>query len=292
MDKKITGIIPPVVTPFDEDGAIDFKKFEALVQFVLGADVDGVSVGGSTGEGPTLSDEELVRLIGVVKPMLKPTQSLVCGIMRACTRDAVKTGLCARDAGADAVMVTPTAYNVLVPDEEGNFTFYKTISDRVDIPVIIYNVIPQNTISPGLFKRLVDESEHVMGIKQSVGGIASTYQMLMSCKGKGTVFGATDDMLYSTYELGAKGAISAILSVFPELCVRMWKLYLAGNNGAALELQNKIYEPWQTITGNQFPIRVKYALKLLGHDAGFARSPIVSLSDEEKSRIGEALRKI
>jgi 4-hydroxy-tetrahydrodipicolinate synthase len=140
MTKKLAGIIPPIVTPFDEDGEINEKKFEALLDFVLSAGVDGISVGGSTGEGPTLNDNELVKLIRIAKPMLKPDQPLVCGVMRTCTRDAVAAGLRACDAGADAVMVTPTAYNVLVPDEEGNFTFYKTVSEQVGMPVIIYNI--------------------------------------------------------------------------------------------------------------------------------------------------------
>lgn len=288
MSKLITGIIPPVVTPFDEDGKINERLIEKEMKICIDAGVHGLSVGGSTGEGPTLQDEELVDLIHIARGCLKKEQSLVCGVMRTCTRDAVRAGLAAKEAGADAIMVTPTAYNVLVPNEQGMFDFYSTISKEVGMPVIIYNVIPQNAVTPELFKRLVEETEHVRGIKQSVGGVQALYAMKMAVGDKGSIYAATDDMLYTCYELGACGAISAILSVFPNECVEMWNCYKQGNKERALEIQNQLYSKWQCLGGNQFPIRLKYALEILGRDAGFCRSPITYLPEEEKARIKKA----
>lgn len=195
------------------------------MEICLDAGADGISVGGSTGEGPTLRDEELTQLIKIAREYVKEgsDKTVVCGIMRTCTRDAVRAGKTAKEAGADAIMVTPTAYNVLVPNAEGMFDFYNTISEEVQLPTIIYNVIPQNTIYPDLFHRLLNETEYIMGIKQSVGGIQALYADLMEIEGKGRVYAATDDMIYSCFDLGAKGAISAILSVFPKESVEMWK---------------------------------------------------------------------
>lgn len=162
---------PPIITPFDKNGMIDEKLSAKEMKICLDAGAHGVSVGGSTGEGSTLRDEELSSLIAIAKDFVREEQPIVCGIMRTCTRDAVKAGLAAKEAGADMLMVTPTAYNVLVPNEEAMFDFYSTISKEVELPIIIYNVIPQNTILPGLFKRLLDETDHVIGVKQSVGGM-------------------------------------------------------------------------------------------------------------------------
>ena len=103
------------------------------------------------------------------------------------------------------------------------YDFYRTLSEEVKLPIIIYNVVPQNTISPQLFKRLVDTTEYVRGIKQSVGGIQALYADIMTVGDKGNVYAATDDMLYSCFELGAAGAISAILSLFPKECCEMWE---------------------------------------------------------------------
>ncbi|MBO4278985.1 MAG: dihydrodipicolinate synthase family protein [Spirochaetales bacterium] len=291
MTRKLEGIIPPIVTPFDEAGNINESFLRREMEYCINAGVDGLSVGGSTGEGPTLRDEELVRMIGIAREYVPAEKTLVCGIMRACTRDAVRTGLAAKEAGADAIMVTPTSYNVLVPNEQGMFDFYATISKEVGLPIIIYNVLPQNTISPQLFLRLLNETEHVMGIKQSVGGIQALYADIMTVGKKGKVFAATDDMIFSCFELGASGAISAIVSVFPEESVRMWKLAQSGNHEEGLRIQNSLYEKWQCLGGNQFPIRLKYALKCLGRDCGECRSPITYLSQDEKEKIRIAFSK-
>jgi len=285
MGKRFEGIIPPIVTPFKEDGGIDERLAAKEMEICINAGVHGLSVGGSTGEGPTLNDKELQLLIQLAKNHVNEGQPVVCGVMRTCTRDAVKAGLAAKEAGADIIMVTPPAYNVLVPNEEGMFDFYNTISKEVRLPVIIYNVIPQNTISPGLYKRLLEETEYVMGVKQSVGGVQALYAMKMASGNQGKIYAATDDMLFTCYDLGARGAISAILSVFPEQCVKMWDSFEAGNKELAFEIQNQLYPKWQCLGGNQFPIRLKYALKVLGREPGLCRSPITYLPENEKEKI-------
>ena len=292
MEKQFQGIIPPVVTPFNEDGTVNPELAVREMKISMDAGADGISVGGSTGEGPTLHDDELQLLVREAKKLLSGEQPVVCGIMRTCTRDAVCAGLAAKEAGADAIMVTPTAYNVMVPNEEGMYDFYRTISEEVKLPIIIYNVIPQNTISPQLFRRLVDTTDYVRGIKQSVGGIQSLYADIMAVGDKGNVYAATDDMLYSCFELGAAGAISAILSLFPKECCEMWACAKRGDYKRGLEIQNSLYHTWQSLGGNQFPIRLKYALKLIGREPGVCRSPITTLPENEKAKIREAFGKI
>ena len=127
-----------------------------------------------------------------------------------------------------------------------------------------------------------------MGIKQSVGGIQALYADLMKVGEKGRVYAATDDMIYSCFDLGAKGAISAILSVFPKESVEMWKCAQTGDHLRGLEIQQSLYKKWQVLGGNQFPIKMKYALKCLGRDCGYCRSPITYLPEEEKEAIRKA----
>lgn len=214
---------------------------------------------------------------------------MVAGVIRNSTPAAVSAGLAAKEAGADALMVTPVSYNVLVPDDEGNYNFYREISDRVGLPIVIYNVVPQNTITAPLFGKLL-EIENVVGIKQSVGGIMAFYEMKMVNGKRGKVFSATDDMLCSTYELGADGAISAILTVFPELCVEMWKDFKEGRREHALELQNRMYFTWQAIAGSQFPHphQIQRCVSWAATRAG-QRGPICHMGEEEKRRIRGAL---
>ena len=290
MSVKYEGIIPPIVTPFTKDGEIDEEKLRREIKYCLDCGADGISVAGSTGEGPTLRDEELVRLTKIAREYIPvgSDKTVVCGIMRTCTRDAVRAGLAAKEAGADVIMVTPTAYNVLVPNPEGMFDFYSTISREVQLPIIIYNVIPQNTIYPDLFHRLLNETEYVMGIKQSVGGIQALYADIMEVGDKGRVYAATDDMIYSCFDFGAAGAISAILSVFPKESVEMWNCAKNGDHARGLAIQHSLYKKWQVLGGNQFPIRMKYALECLGRDCGYCRSPITFLPEAEKAAIRKA----
>lgn len=292
MSKQLIGMIPPILTPFNQDGSINELLLGNEMDVAVQAGVHGISVAGSTGEGPTLRDEELRDLITIAKEHVRPEQPIVCGIMRTCTRDAVRAGLVAKEAGADAIMVTPTAYNVLVPDEEGMFQFYSTLSKEVEIPIIIYNVIPQNTVYPRLFHRLLKETEHVFAIKQSVGGVPSLYAMKMEVGNEGTLFAATDDMLATCFSLGARGAISAVVSAFPGYCMDIWNAVERGDWETAYAIQDKLYKPWQCIAGNQFPIRMKYALKVMGRDAGLCRSPITHLSQEEKRQIEKAFESL
>lgn len=286
--KNIQGIITPLVTPFTKEGELDEELLRSEIRLLIDSGIDGISPGGSTGEGAAVTDDELARMVKIIRSIDKDIL-IVAGVIRNSTQAAVKACLGAKAAGADAVMVTPVSYNVLVPDDDGNYSYYETISREVGLPIVIYNVVPQNTIRADLFKR-ISQIENVIGIKQSCGGITSFYEMKMRCGNCAKVFSATDEMLYSTFELGADGAISAILTVFPELCVQMWKDVKNGNLKHALELQNKIYPTWQAIAGNQFPIRIKYALRLLGRDPGYPRGPIVHISNTDKANIKNALK--
>lgn len=286
---NLNGIIPPIVTPFKENGDIHMEFLKREMKICLDAGSNGISVAGSTGEDPTLTDEELQTLVRAGKSVLGSDQPLVCGIMRTCTRAAVTAGLAAKEAGADAIMVTPTAYNVLVPNEEGMFDFYKTISEEVRLPIIIYNVIPQNTISAGLYTKLLNETDYVIGIKQSTGGIQALYQDIMYSRNQGKVYAATDDMIFSCFELGASGAISAILSLFPKECCKMWQCAVEDRHKEGLQIQNSLYMKWQSLGGTQFPIRLKYALELTGREVGFCRSPITYLSESDKEAIRTSL---
>jgi len=288
---NLGGVIPPVVTPFDASGSIDREIFRREVRHLLGCGVHGLSPGGSTGEGAALTDEDLSTLITIIKEENKKGLPIVAGVIRTSTQTAVETALVAKAAGADALMVTPVFYNVLVPDAKGNESFYRAISEAVGLPIIIYNVVPQNEITPEAFSELLEIS-HVVGVKQSVGGIMAFYDMNRTNGDRGMIYSATDEMIYSTFDLGADGAISAILSLFPKLCVRMWDLVSAGNSVEARRIQDAIYPVWKAVRGPQFPARMKAALKIMGRDCGMSRSPMSEVTEAQISTMRVLLSQV
>ncbi|MFK0004872.1 dihydrodipicolinate synthase family protein [Paenarthrobacter sp. NPDC090522] len=286
---NLKGIISPVITPFTEHDEVDFALYEQHVDRLLAAGVHGVSPGGSTGEGAALTDSELSRMVALAKQKAGD-RPVVAGVIRSSTQAALQTAKAARDSGADALMITPVFYNVLVPNDEGNIDFYSKISEEVGLPIIIYNVVPQNTISPELFKRMRETIPNVVGVKQSVGGIQALYAMRLVDR-EALVYAATDEMLYSCFSVGADGAISAILALYPELSVQLWNLNEAGKHEEALRIQDQMHEVWMQIIGPQFPSRIKEALHQHGVESGFSRSPASPVDETTRAAIANALGK-
>lgn len=287
---KVKGVVPPLVTPFNAAGEIDETALRSEVNFLLKAGVHGLSLGGSTGEGALLSDDELASGIRILKEEAKGKCPLVCGIIRNSTSDAIRAALRAEESGADALMITPTYYHGT--DARGNLSYYKSISDAVDLPIIIYNVIAQNPITPELMLDLA-KIRNVAGIKQSVGGMHGFNAMMLACGKHTKIYGAQDDLLVCDYILGAYGSISAILTVFPELCVKQWDAVQAGRIDEALEIHSRLIPVWQLVglAGMAFPGRVKKLLELLGRKGGLPRKPILEPEPEVIAQLRSALEK-
>lgn len=290
MAIDLRGMISPVITSFTESDAVDEGLFEQHVDRLISAGMHGVSPGGSTGEGAALDDDDLSSIVGIARRQVGD-RPVVAGVIRSSTAAAVRTAKIARDAGADALMVTPTFYNVLVPNDDGNLDFYSKLSDEVGLPIVIYNVVPQNTISPELFVRMRNDVEHVVGIKQSVGGVPALYAMRIADPGA-LAYAATDEMLYTCFSLGADGAISAILALFPELSIRLWDLHAAGEHDGAMRIQAELYRVWLRITGPQFPARIKEALRQRGVASGLSRSPSTPVDSMTRQAIARAIEEL
>lgn len=283
------GIIAPVVTPFDKYEDLDEKTFRREVKYLLSTGIHGISPGGSTGEGCTLTDDELVRMIEIIEEENTNRIPVVAGIIRHSTKAAIKTGLLAKKAGASALMVTPISY-LGGTDEKGNIEFYKRIAEETEMPIIIYNVVAQNEIKPDVFNKILEQHSNIIGIKQSVGGIQAMLDMKFMCGHKANIYCATDDMLFTGFELGADGAIAAIATVFPVETVKMWNAVMTGDYEAAKDVQNKLYPIWSKIKSARFPRGVKEALNLRGRNVGIPRSPVSGPTEYEAEEIRKAMK--
>jgi dihydrodipicolinate synthase/N-acetylneuraminate lyase len=284
------GIIAPVITPFTKDETLDEKVFRREVKYLLNTGIHGISPGGSTGEGELIRDEELVRMVEIVQEENFKKIPVVAGIIRHSTRDVLRTAIAVKKAGATVLMVMPLQYQGGT-DADGNYEFYDRISDTVGLPIIIYNAILQNEIKPDLFYKLLD-IENVFGIKQCPNskGVSGFMDMVLTCGKKGLIYSAIDEMLYTTFELGAGGAIALVLTVFPEIAVAIWDAVQAGDFARAKTLQAKLFPVWSKIMGPQFQRRVKEVLNQLGRPVGIAASPRSAASPEEQESIRKAIQ--
>lgn len=284
MDKnRFAGMIPPMIVPFDADGGMDEAALRSEARFLLDTGIHGISSGGSTGEGALLSDAELRRCLEIIGEENHNGLPVYAGIIRNSTRDAIRAGLDARAVGADALLVTPVFYHGAT--EQENYEFFRDIGEAVRLPLIVYNVVPTNIISPSLFYRLA-ELEWVLGIKQ----VDPVKMAEMACAGDYRVFCACDQMLYGTYVSGACGAISAMITVAPALCVRQWHTFQAGNQAEAVAIQKTLTPIVATYLTAPYPPKVKALIQLQGRQAGWARQPAIMPEGELLERMRAALR--
>ncbi len=216
MPERLVGIVPPMTTPFNRDGSVDTEAFRQEVWYLMEAGVQGLAVGGSTGEGQTLTEEEVWTLAEIAVQEAEGRVPVVVGIIVDSTQQAVARGRMLRSLEVTALQITPVHY-LFTPNEQEMYDFYATIGSEVGLPILIYNVVPWSYASPALLDRMITEVNEVVGVKQSAGDMHALAELLARLGDRGVVMAAVDDLLYPCFALGAHGAIAAILTAVPGL---------------------------------------------------------------------------
>lgn len=291
MPDRLMGIIPPMTTPFNEDGSIDTQAFRAEVRYLIQAGVHGLAVGGSTGEGQTLTDEESAGLVEIATAEADGRVPVIAGIIVNSTRQAVARARLMRGLTVAALQVTPVHY-LFAPDEFGMYAFYEALAREAGLPVIVYNVVPWSYASPAVLTRLIDEVPGVVGVKQSAGDMHALAELLMRVRDRGRVLAAVDDLLFPCFCLGAHGAIAAILTAVPSLCLELWGAVQEGWYAEGRDIHERLLRVWLAIRGPNLPANVKTAVRLQGRPSGLPRAPMGPTSPEAEDRIRSALRDV
>ena len=285
---NLSGVIPPVTTPFDERGDIQYDSVKAQVDWLADCGVSGIAVGGSTGEGHTLEADEFRTLIETALEAADGRIDVIAGIITDSTRESVRRGQIIRDSGVVALQVTPVHY-VFKPTDDGTVEHFRTLTTETDMPVIIYNVVPWNYLSPELLCRVMREVPGVIGVKQSAGDMKLFADLMISANQEDLIFSAVDGLLYASYCLGAQGSIAAILSAAPRPSVQLWNAVKAGDHATALDLHEKLLVLWNAIVGDNLPATTKYSQILQGIPAGLPRQPMSMPDEPQQALIRNAL---
>lgn len=284
---KLEGIIPPMVTPFKESEELDEEALRREVGRLLDAGVHGLTVCGSTGEGYAMTSEEIGLTTAIVKEEVKGRVPVITGIIADSAWVALRHARAAKEAGADALMVTPVHY-VFQPTEEGALDYFKRIGEALDLPIVIYNVVPWANISAELAVKLTGIKQ-IQGIKQSGGDIHGLADMIRAVGNRIPVLTAIDDMLFPSFLIGAKGAIAAICTIAPQLCLELWEAARRGDIKTGVEIHHRLLPVWRAIGRGDMPARAKEALSQLGRPAGIARSPLIPVDERARVEIQKAL---
>jgi 4-hydroxy-tetrahydrodipicolinate synthase len=289
VKEQIFGIVPPMTTPFRADDTIDEAALRAETRYLIEtARVHGLAVGGSTGEGHTLTTDEVRRITAVVCEEAGGRVPVVTGVITDSTASAVERGRAVKDLGVAGLQVTPVHY-LFRPDDDAMVKHFDTLASRTGLPVIIYNVVPWTYLAPELLARIIQAVPGVIGVKQSAGDMKLLADLVQLVSGRARVMTAVDALLYPSFTLGAHGAIAAILTAVPSLCVQLWDAVQVGDHKQALALHEKLLPIWNAIAGDNLPANVKHCQELQGRRAGVPRAPMPATSDRQAGPIRQAL---
>lgn len=289
----VVGIFPPVCTPFKANDEIDFSALRREVNMNLSLGVSGICLGGTTGEGYSLKPQELGQIIKTAQDEVAGKIPVMAGIITTNTREAVERGLAARDAGAQALMVTPPVY--LVCSDEGVYDYYATIHKETGLPIVVYNVLVGATVGVELMTRLANNQHEsgLIGTKESIGGSLEGLTHLLDTIGdKISVTWAHDWLLYAGLAIGATGSISGAAALFPRHCLAMWNAIQSGNVARAQELNFVITDVCNQISKRNWVAGVKACMNLQGRDVGKCRAPYNRVPEEQVERIRQALKRV
>ena len=278
-----------MITPFAEDDSIDRIALETEAKFLKATGVQGIVVGGSTGEGAGLTEVELYEAVRVVIQSIDGALPVLGGVIADTSEEAIRLGVAAKRAGACGLQVPPPHFQY-VTSAEILARYYQDITDATELPLIIYNVIPWAQVAIASLQKLCAENPLIIGVKQSGYNIHALAELLANLKGKIKFFSAIDDLIYPSFMLGADGTISGTSCLFPRETLEMLRCVQNGHFEQALDLHNRILPVWRTIEGPGFPSQIKYAMSLLGRSTGKPRAPFNWPSARVASRIQGELR--
>lgn len=286
--KKLHGSIVALVTPFDEKGAIDFPAFDRLIDFHLQNGTSSLLIAGTTGEGPTITDDELKTMLSRARSITGDEYPLIAGTGTNSTLSTIQRTKIAKESGANFALIVGPYYNK--PTQEGFYRHYQAVSEAVDIPIIIYNV-PGRTgsnILPETVIRLF-EIPNIVGIKEASGDLKQI-QNLLDIKSKNEVVLSGDDALtLSIIGMGGVGVISVVANELPEIMSDLVNYALDGELESARNLHNKLLPIMEANFIESNPIPVKYALSKMGMISETYRLPMVSLEKKNKDKMDDIL---
>ncbi len=280
------GLMPAMVTPFDERGEVDLGAAEAVIERFIEAGVDGISPLGSTGEFSHLTGDERKRFAEEVVRIVAGRVPLVIGVGAAGTKEMVELARHAEGAGADAVLVVSPFYWKV--GEEGLFRHFATVAESVGIPVLIYN-LPMLTgidLSPSLVARIAAECPNAVGIKDTVTEYGHTVSVLREIKPSRPDFSVLqgwEDLILPSLLAGADGSICAFANVAPELFIGLVRAAQNGDLERAAELHRRVLSLLTLSAYSDPPIgAIKLAMRKLGVPISpTVRGPALPATDEQ-----------
>lgn len=285
---KLGRLITAMVTPFNREGEVDYKKAGELALKLIESGSDGVVVSGTTGESPTLSKEEKLRLFAEVKEAVGSKGAVIAGTGSYSTKDSISLTKEAEKIGVDAVLLVTPYYNR--PTQEGLYKHFAAIASETSLPCILYNV-PSRTavnLNPETVIRL-SEIENIVGIKEASGNLAQIAKIIEGARKGFLVYSGNDADTFSILALGGYGVISVVSHLVGRQFREMIEKVVSGEIEEAAGIHRRLLPLMEVLFILPNPIPIKHALNFLGFEVGDPRLPLTPATPEAARRIEETL---
>ena len=288
VSARIKGSIPALITPM-KGGKVDEQAFRKFVSWQIEQGSHGLLPVGTTGESPTLSHEEHMRVVEICVQETAGRVPVIAGAGSNSTDEAISLTRHAKEVGADAVLHVTGYYNK--PSQEGMYRHFMAIADAVDIPVLLYN-IPGRAIVDIAVETMARLAKHpnIIGVKDATGNLARPSRERNACGKSWRLLSGNDDMALGYMAHGGHGCISVTANVAPKLCAEFQDACMRGAFDRARELQDKLIALHDAMFCEPSPAPVKYAVSLLGLSGTDVRLPLVELTDAGRVKMREAMQ--
>ncbi|HKP19669.1 MAG TPA: 4-hydroxy-tetrahydrodipicolinate synthase [Gaiellaceae bacterium] len=280
-------VLTAMVTPFKADGSVDYDRYRELANHLVDNGSDGVVVFGTTGESPTLSDEEKLELLAAALDAVGDRATVVAGAGTYSTAHSVHLTERAHELGAHAILVVTPYYNK--PPQRGIVEHFKAIASATDRPLIAYNIPGRVVVNiePATFAELAD-IPNVVAVKQAHDDLDEARAIVELGL---DLYSGDDNVLFPFLRVGAVGVVSVIAHVVGPQLKQMIRTYGEGDEDEARRIDEQLAPAYEILKVAINPIPIKAALNLLGHDVGGHRLPLVSPSDDELARVRDCLER-
>ena len=286
-----TGAGVAIVTPFKDNGEVDYESFARSIEFQIENKTDAIIVCGTTGEASTLSHEEHLEVIRYCVKCVNGRIPVVAGTGSNCTETAIYLSQEAEKAGVDGLLVVTPYYNKAT--QKGLYEHFKMVADSVKVPILLYN-IPGRTggvnILPETVVRLCTEVENIVGVKDATGNYSQIATLMALADGKVDVYSGNDDQIVPLLSLGGKGVISVLSNVAPmethDICAK----YFEGDVTGSCEIQLKAIPLINALFCEVNPIPVKKGMELMGMMGGTLRRPLTEMEEANAARLEKEMQ--
>jgi 4-hydroxy-tetrahydrodipicolinate synthase len=283
------GILTAIVTPFDRDGGVDYERFRELAQHVVENGSDGIVVAGTTGESPTLTDDERLELFRVAVDTLNGRGTVVAGTGTYSTAHSVHLTQQAHDVGVDGFLVVTPYYNK--PPPRGIVAHFQAVAGVSDKPIVVYN-IPSRVvvnIEPETICELA-EIPTVRAVKQANDDLDQARRILAETDLD--LYAGDDPLIHPFLELGGVGVISVAAHIVGDRMQEMIQAFRVGDAEEAQRINDELAPAFELLTVQTNPIAIKAALNLVGQRVGGVRLPLVEATGDEVARIRSCLDRL